>query len=390
MELNSLVQAISRQIRGISSAEDDAVIEQWLSADQGNKAVYAAIADEQQQLEAANRMKQIDTAAALKRVYRKAETAPQRFWLYTKQSAKWAVAAASIVAVVVYVANTPRTKTQTAATLEATADKMPAKKKAILLTGSGNEVVLQENGDTTFVQHGIKINQHGGLLSYTVSDNTDIIQIHQLITPKAAKFSMMLPDGSKVWLNAASSLKYPSRFTGPERLVELEGEGFFEINKNADQPFTVLVNGATKIQVLGTEFNVRAYNSSKVETTLIGGAVKVSVHDVSKLLMPGELAIAEDRQIKLKKGDIASAIGWRDDKFVFHDLPVSEVMAELSRWYDVAVVFDNNFGEAGTLYNGEISRDVTLKKLTELLEKTGIAKFRLTDGTLHVLPYREH
>jgi ferric-dicitrate binding protein FerR (iron transport regulator) len=188
----------------------------------------------------------------------------------------------------------------------------------------------------------------------------------------------VLADGSKVWLNAASSLKFPASFTGKAREVILTGEGYFEVAKNASMPFHVKVNNMM-VEVLGTHFNVNAYeDESSVATTLLEGSVKIK-KDVSAksssqslVLIPGDQAeLAKDGELKINHhANVQEVIAWKNDNFEFNNTPVTDIMRQVSRWYDVEI----DYRGAVPIHQltGKISRNVDLNQLIDMLKYTGI------------------
>jgi ferric-dicitrate binding protein FerR (iron transport regulator) len=188
----------------------------------------------------------------------------------------------------------------------------------------------------------------------------------------------VLSDGSKVWLNAASSLQFPASFTGNTREVQLTGEGYFEVAKNAAMPFHVKVNNIT-IEVLGTHFNVNAYeDEASVATTLLEGSVKIKKDLPAKsssqsvVLKPGEQAqLAKDGQLKINRNaNTQEVIAWKNDNFEFNNTPVKEIMRQISRWYDVEIDYKGSVSMHKL--TGKISRNVDLHQVIEMLKYTGI------------------
>jgi ferric-dicitrate binding protein FerR (iron transport regulator) len=204
-------------------------------------------------------------------------------------------------------------------------------------------------------------------------------------TRRGGQYQIVLPDGSKVWLNTVSSLRFPTAFSGKERVVELTGEAYFEIAANAKMPFYVRTNGMT-VEVLGTHFNVMAYdNEAEIKTTLLEGAVKVFKGDKSSVLAPGQ-------QMRLdKKGgfrldehaDVELAMAWKNGFTSFKSADIRSIMRQVERWYDIDVVYDGDVPER--TFSGGISRDANLSELIRLLEVSKI-HFRMEGRKLTVTP----
>ena len=210
-------------------------------------------------------------------------------------------------------------------------------------------------------------------------------EVHTLSTPVGGQYQVTLHDGTKVWLNAASSLRYPSHFSGNERKVELEGEAFFEVAKNSRQPFRVILKDSASINVLGTHFNVMAYKNEKAKKiTLVEGKIAVKKGSEISQLQPGMQARIEGGEISSITGiDIEEAIGWKKNLFVFHDASIETIMRQVERWYDAKVVYQ---GEIRQLFNATIHRDEPLSKLLHLLELNGYVHFKIENKTIYVLP----
>ncbi len=209
--------------------------------------------------------------------------------------------------------------------------------------------------------------------------------IHTLFTPVGGQYQVKLPDGTRVWLNAATTLKYPSRFSTNERRVEVDGEAYFEVAKNEKQPFHVMLSDSSKITVLGTHFNVMAYNNEKAkEITLLEGSVSINTRNQTDKLEPGTQATIMNNSITKQKGvDTEEIIGWKNGLFVFHDTPIESIMHQVERWYDAKVVYR---GQITQQFNATIFRSEPLSKLLHLLELNGYVHFKIENKTIYVLP----
>lgn len=258
------------------------------------------------------------------------------------------------------------------------ADIQPGKQGAILTLANGQQVVLDS------LKNGLVSNQKGGNvvlsnghLVYHPSNLNDGTDYNTMSTPNGRQFMMVLPDGSKVWLNAQSSIHYPVAFTGKERRVEVSGEAYFEIEKNNNQPFIISVaGGKADIAVLGTRFNVNAYeDESAINTTLLDGAVNVSNRSETKLLKPGYTARLTDH-FQVTAANVDKVMAWKNGAFDFDGASLPAVMRQLSRWYDIEVVIAP--GLDNIVFGGKMSRDVPLQGLLRGLESTGV-HFRLED-----------
>jgi ferric-dicitrate binding protein FerR (iron transport regulator) len=267
----------------------------------------------------------------------------------------------------------------------------PGKQGAILTLADGREVVLDS------LRKGIVANQSGasivlsdGQLVYdpTVAGNMDV-QYNKMTTPAGRQFQVTLPDGSNVWLNAASSIRFPTRFSGNERRVEITGEVYFDVVKNANQPFIVAVKDKIDIEVLGTSFNVNAYeNEHAIRATLINGSIRVAVPstDLKKavVLKQGQQARVMDRLITIADDqDPEKILAWKNGLFNFDGANLQEVMRELERWYNIEVVYENGIPDSDK-FIGEMTRQIALTDLLDILKRFQV-DFRVEGRRLIVL-----
>src|SRR5690606_18203557 len=189
----------------------------------------------------------------------------------------------------------------------------------------------------------------------------------ELSTPKGGTYQIVLPDGTKVWLNAASTLKYPSRFDGGERVIELSGEAYFAVAKDVKKPFKVVSNGQ-EIQVLGTEFNISAYvDEAEMKTTLVAGAVQIFNRQSSIVnrLEPGEQSIIRGAFTDIQKVETERYTAWKNGYFYFKQTPFAEIMRQLARWYDIDVIYKGSIPKE--TFSGVMDRNLTLNDVLKLL-----------------------
>lgn len=259
-------------------------------------------------------------------------------------------------------------------------DVQPGGAKARLQLGDGTSVELDSlNGNGLKEKDGTRIGKDNGKLVYDVTGNSaNEITYNTLSTPRGGEFQLVLPDGTKVWLNAASSLRFPTKFTGTERTVYLSGEAYFEVAQQASQPFQVQVSNGLKVAVLGTGFNIMAYDDENVmNTTLVSGKVKViAPGGNSVLLSPSEQAVLArgSRDLSVSEADIDKTIAWKMGMFEFDDDDISTVMRQLARWYDVNVKFSGPVPDKH--YTGSIRKQSTLSQALHILKTAGV-QFRI-------------
>jgi len=262
-------------------------------------------------------------------------------------------------------------------------DFLPGKSKAVLTLSNGNEVILDDTQSGKIANQGgvviSKLNDgqiayssaHAGQKSTSSSD-----QLNTLTIPKGGQYQLTLPDGTRVYLNSASSLTYPTKFAGKDRKVTLSGEAYFEVAKNPKMPFIVNVSNKQQIQVLGTHFNVEAYTDERlINTTLLEGSVKILYKNKQAILKPGQVAInSMGTDLDIKPADIDEAMAWKNGLFIFNNENITSVMKKISRWYDVEVVFKGNMENVNFLGNYSRTKSLaSLLKNIELMENVNIS-----------------
>ena len=267
-------------------------------------------------------------------------------------------------------------------------DVSPGGNKAVLTLANGLKIILDSAKEGTLARQGntkiLKLNS--GQLAYVISgQNQTEVLYNTVATPAGGLYQMSLPDGSKVWLNSASSLRFPTVFTGKERTVDLTGEAYFEIAAQAGKPFKVFVDGV-QVAVLGTHFNVMAYqDESSIKTTLLEGAVRITKGEDNVLLQPGQQA-GYDRtstHLTVSKSDVEVAVAWKNGMFRFRAADIKTIMREVARWYNVEVNYEGNIQERHL--TGEAPRNVNLSELLKVLELNGVHS-RMEGNRIIVMP----
>lgn len=264
---------------------------------------------------------------------------------------------------------------------------LPGSNKAVLVLADGSTVTLDSTGNQVIQQGKTAIHQNKGQLQYIAQGPGTATGFNTLRTPRGGQFQLTLPDGTRAWLNSASSLKYPTAFTGKDRVVELNGQGYFEIASNAAKPFKVKVNNALEVQVLGTRFDIMAYpDEAAIKTTLLQGAVRVQRGAAVETLHPGQQAVAviDSLGIAVKETDVNRAIAWKNGLFIFNNMELGTILREISRWYDVEIVYQAPANK--NLYGGGISRSQNLTEVLRFLEAGGTNHFKITGRQVIVLP----
>lgn len=271
----------------------------------------------------------------------------------------------------------------------------PGENGAVLTLADGRTIMIDSNSAGVLAsQMGVVVRKTtDGQIQYQSTmalPETGDVKWNTLATPKGHSFQVVLPDGTRVWLNAAASLRYPITFSGKERNVQLSGEGYFEVAKNPSMPFVVdIIQGGTlsgKVKVLGTHFNIKAYADEHfITTTLLEGAIEYKKENAAaQKIVPGQQVIQENSTGKVytrETGD-DDAAAWVNGNFNFHNTPLWDIMKQIGRWYNVEIVYNDNVPDL--TFSGSIARNSSLEKVLKILEISG-AHFSVTGNKIAVL-----
>lgn len=274
-------------------------------------------------------------------------------------------------------------------------DIVPGGNKAFLTLANGKRIVLTDakNGELA-EQSGIKvIKTADGQLIYSVSNETSpVTGTNKIETPAGGQYQVRLPDGTKVWLNAASSLTFPTKFAKLERRVMLSGEAYFEVAKDKRHPFIVKTE-QQEVEVLGTHFNINSYQDEpELKTTLLEGSVKVvlnssvqhvTMQDRSIIIKPSQQAILQNNKLKVQTVDIQEAVDWKNGEFIFNNESLESIMRKISRWYNVKINYGNI--RRTKLFSGKISRFENVSEVLSMLELTGEVHFKTEERRITIL-----
>ena len=313
------------------------------------------------------------------------------FTLYTK----WWWAAASIILLLATGSyflffnnkNTPgHGQESTAAVMHDV--KAPGTSRAMITLSNGQKIFLDSaNNGTLATQNKVKlVKTADGKIEYRVGSlvGSHEIEYNTLSNPRGSKvIDMTLADGSRIWLNAGSSVTYPVAFVGNERRVTMNGEAYFEVVHNEKMPFKISKDGV-EVTVLGTHFNVNAYDDeADIKVTLLEGSVKVNKENSSELLKPGQQAVVTDKINVANDVDVVEVMAWKNGYFSFKGADIETIMRQVARWYDVDVVFEGKMPSKH--YRGKASRDLNASQMLKVLEESGI-KFKIEGKKIIVMP----
>ncbi|MEO5682461.1 MAG: FecR domain-containing protein [Chitinophagaceae bacterium] len=267
-------------------------------------------------------------------------------------------------------------------------DLLPGGNKATLTLSNGSVISLDDAQTGKIALQGntvINKSANGQLVYKALGSKHAEIVFNTLTTPRGGQFKLVLPDGSSVWLNAASSITYPASFTGDDRKVEIAGEAYFEIAHNPAKPFIVNVNGM-EVKVLGTHFNINAYNDeAAIKTSLLQGSVMLHKGDNAVMLQPGQQAqLTADEKVKVVNDvDMDEVVAWKNGYFAFNRASLQSVMRQIARWYDVDISYEGKIPER--LFGGKIDRNSNASEVLKILEESKV-HFNIENKKITVRP----
>ncbi len=274
-------------------------------------------------------------------------------------------------------------------TLTTYTDILPGRNHAVLTLSDGKKIVLSRTNPGLLTKQGgmqvLNDTAKGQLVYYGAKSADRVIAINTLETPRGGQYQVTLPDGTKVWLNSASSLRYPIRFTGNERKVELSGEAYFEVTKNKEKPFRI--NSTNQVvEVLGTHFNISAYpDEEQSATTLLEGKIRIHKMGIQKILKPGQEAVVNTftTDIQVRSADLEKNTAWKNNEFIFNGEDIRHIMRSIARWYNVDISYLANPDQ--TRYWGVLSRSNNLSSVLKMLESTGKVTFKVKGRRITVM-----
>ena len=380
----NIVALIDKYLSGKATPEEKELLIKWYHSF-NDDAVEVRLTSMQNEEQIAERIKLRLLSTVQNSTVAKAER-PHRIW--------WRIPAAAavflLIASSIFFTFNPKNKKQELVKTELNRptpvnDIAPGGNKAVLTLADGSSIVLDSAANGTLTQQGnIKVQKlDNGQLAYTVNGKqvteNDEAFYNTISTPRGGQYQVTLADGTQVWLNAASSIRFPVVFTGAERKVEITGEVYFEVTKNAAIPFKVKT-AASEVEVLGTHFNVNAYDDeAAVKTTLLEGSVKIiATGQPIKYLQPGQQsAINKQGTITvLNNAVIEEVMAWKNGRFQFNSADLKSILRQISRWYDVDVVYKGN---VNLHFTGQLTRNDNVSKVFDKLVLTGEVHFKI-DG----------
>tara|TARA_R110002124_G_scaffold82858_2_gene217341 strand:+ start:631 stop:1821 length:1191 start_codon:yes stop_codon:yes gene_type:complete len=383
-----IADLISRYLKGELSVEELAQLREWAHADHKNQAMLEGLENGETLEKELAFYASVDKDSAWRKLTHTLKENPEqrtkplmRYWRYA--------AAIMVMGVFLYATFELAYKRKSSQISKVEVpplrnDLLPGGDKATLTLSDGLVIALEDMRDGTVKEeNGIRISKNNGQIAYEIIniESPGEVYYHTIRTPVGGQYHVVLPDGSKVWLNSESSLHFPTVFRGTERVVDLAGEGYFEIAKNPEMPFLVHTE-KTNVKVLGTHFNLMAYpNELFSQTTLLEGSVEVSDGVQNKTLKPGQQAFIGGG-ISIKKVNPDEAIAWKNGYFLFESEDLKTILRQLRRWYGFEIVNDELVPNKH--FTAYISRNNTLSQVLKMLEMSGELKFKIDGKKLYI------
>ena len=367
---------MSRQINNGLTPKEQLELNAWLEADPSNQMVYDGLREGDAQQSAIDFMNSLSVDAAWNKVSAASELSPSATVVKASSSFRkrfaWAAAAAAVLVASFFIWKT--NLDQPVQSSAAPVEILPGGTKATLTLADGKIISLDAvpNGDIA-AEGNVQVIKMDGTLQYNGDNENAEITYNTIQTPRGGKYQLVLSDGTVVWLNAASSLRFPVVFKGKERQVELMGEAYFEVKKG-EKPFKVSLQNGSRIEVKGTAFNVNAYNDEEImKATLVEGRINFLMQDKSQILVSGQQIRVRHQQPAMQvidDVDVEQEIAWKNDLFIFKGMDVKSIMREISRWYDIDVVYKGKLNPE--TFSGIVSRKSNLSQVLKIMEEGGV------------------
>ena len=373
---------IVKYLQGCISPEEKVMLDKWLEESSENREIYHRVQGRVNREERQRIIRKLNKRAAWERVDRNTKKYRHPILRRCMKYAATIVLPLFMVGVGFYLIRDKEEIHPVAEMVKIS----PGVTKAELVLADGHKVVLgTETIDSLVSEEGVNIVKDGNGVSYLGNKEEGDLAYNIMRVPRGGEFKVRLQDGTLVYMNSETELKYPVRFVGKERRVYLSGEAYFEVQRDTTKPFIVVMNG-NEVRVLGTEFNVRSYEDEKCQfTTLVAGKVLLTTHDHRCIeLLPNEQGIVDPQgDIRKEQVDVALYTAWKDGNFVFRKQSLEHIMEIVERWYDLKVTFEDEWCKQVS-FSGNVERYNDFSKLAEMLEATGSVKFRIKNNEIYV------
>ena len=373
---------IVKYLQGCISPEEKVMLDKWLEESSENREIYHRVQGRVNREERQRIIRKLNKRAAWERVDRNTKKYRHPILRRCMKYAATIVLPLFMVGVGFYLIRDKEEIHPVAEMVKIS----PGVTKAELVLADGHKVVLgTETIDSLVSEEGVNIVKDGNGVSYLGNKEEGDLAYNIMRVPRGGEFKVRLQDGTLVYMNSETELKYPVRFVGKERRVYLSGEAYFEVQRDTTKPFIMVMNG-NEVRVLGTEFNVRSYEDEKCQfTTLVAGKVLLTTHDHRCIeLLPNEQGIVDPQgDIRKEQVDVALYTAWKDGNFVFRKQSLEHIMEIVERWYDLKVTFEDEWCKQVS-FSGNVERYDDFSKLAEMLEATGSVKFRIKNNEIYV------
>lgn len=400
-----VAELITKYVNEELTEDERRELEDWVSESDENLQFFLRFDDPRYVAEELRMMDRADTSHALEKTMQRIAADESRMRVSRPWGRLVAAAVLLVMATGAFFLFRPRQRPMAGLATTTERDFAPGGDRAILTLSGGHQVVLDSAGDGALARQGnVEVLKEGGRLTYrqapAASASSGETAYNTISTPRGGQYALILQDGTRIWLNAASRLRFPVNFGKGERLVELQGEAYFEVAKNKAMPFKVLVSqdpgqgGQHQlVQVLGTNFNVMAYpDEPQIRTSLLEGSVQVvqQIGDGGRhpvILKPGQqaqLSKSGDLQID-GNADMEQAVAWKNGLQSFHNADIRTIMRQVSRWYNVDVRYEGE-PPPGIEITGKIPRSITMQQLLKALDLNSQVHFKMEAGVVTVMP----
>lgn len=382
-----IADLIGKRLMGVITLDEEAELDEWCRQE-GHPELYARIADEQE-LAARNRyVDKLDVDKSWQRVRKQlpvssVRTVPFAVWY------KIAVCAVLLVGLGMLLFYSRDRKDLREELLVQSV--VPGSSKAVLITAEGKQIVLQDSLVRTIqVDEAVSVSNTGSAVEYRMKGSEQAagtgMNYNTIVVPRGGEYELRLADGTRVWLNSDSELRFPVRFTGVNRQVVLKGEAFFMVAKDSLRPFIVDACDRMKVEVLGTEFNVQAYpGDSELKTTLNRGKVRIGLGEEKLVLYPEQQAVCrmQDNTIEMRHVKAEHYSAWKDGKFIFEDERLENILNRLARWYNISFFYQNNVLK-DFHFTGDLEKYNDFSVALRMLEKSTNIRFQVTGKSVVV------
>jgi ferric-dicitrate binding protein FerR (iron transport regulator) len=385
LDQNIDFEIIWKKIHDQTTEEEEILLKSWLSSHSSHRKYYEdAINYYSNGTQFANSPTELKKA--LKKIHRK--TGIHSPYINTQIITITSIAASILILIYFQFLRTSNNPEQQK-TEQVAQSIVPGSNKAVLVLADGTEHDLSSGNNSVITEEGSEIKNSGNKLEYTSkSAQTTETKYNTLKIPRGGEYFLVLADGTKVWLNSETTLRFPVQFASDIRRVELTGEAYFEVSRNENVPF-IVSSGNQQVKVLGTQFNISSYpDNQSILTTLVEGSVEVSLEGnpaEKTMLKPSEQSYLSmnESQILKRNVDVAQYVAWKDGRFVFQDQMLEDIMKTLSKWYDVQVVFTNE-DDKKLRFTGNLERYTDFNNILGKIERTNEVEFEITDKLITI------